>query len=40
MASRAATLFDGSGKLVDEPTRKRLQAFLKDFAAFVAAQKG
>lgn len=40
MASRAATLFDESGKLVDEAMRKRLQAFLHGFAAFAGARNG
>lgn len=40
MASRAATLFDERGALVDEGTRKRLQGFLHGFAAFAGAQKG
>ncbi len=33
--SQAAGLFDGSGKLVDEKTRGRLESFMEGFAAFV-----
>jgi NAD(P)H-dependent FMN reductase len=35
LAAGAGTLFNENGELVDQDTRKRLQQFLSDFAAFV-----
>lgn len=37
--SGAAKTFDADGRLTDEAVRQRLQAFVKGFAEFVAAQR-
>jgi chromate reductase, NAD(P)H dehydrogenase (quinone) len=36
MVSNADEVFDSEGKLIDEKTRKRLEAFMKGFAAFIS----
>jgi hypothetical protein len=36
MASRAGTLFDDDGNLVDERMRDQLRSFLQGFAGFAA----
>jgi hypothetical protein len=36
--SNAGKIFDGSGRLVDENMRKRLQAYMAGFADFVAGK--
>jgi len=35
MVSKAASVFDADGKLIDEATEKRLRTFVEGFAAFV-----
>jgi chromate reductase len=37
--SGAGKVFDGSGNMIDEPTRARLATFVSGFAAFAAARR-
>jgi chromate reductase len=39
MLSNADEVFDSEGKMIDEKTRMRLEAFMKGFAAFVAERR-
>jgi NAD(P)H-dependent FMN reductase len=39
IVSGGGKLFDGEGRLADEPTRARLKTFVEGFAAFVAAHR-
>jgi hypothetical protein len=38
MVSRAASVFDESGKMTDEAIRKQLQQFLNGFMEFVGVE--
>jgi chromate reductase len=40
MVSNANEVFDSQGKIIDEKTRTRLEAFINDFAAFVSERRG
>ena len=40
MVSNADEVFDSEGKIIDEKTRKRLEAFINGFAAFVSERRG
>jgi chromate reductase, NAD(P)H dehydrogenase (quinone) len=39
MVSDADEVFDSEGQLIDEKTKRRLEAFMKGFAAFVSEQR-
>jgi hypothetical protein len=40
MVSNADEVFDSERKIIDEKTRKRLEAFINGFAAFVSERRG